>query len=60
MSNKLELKMGDNTPEGVAFKLMKEITALEEPETAEKLLDIYAECLSTVTNPHARLNEKKK
>lgn len=56
--------IGENSPEEVAYKLLKTIASNErktlsgnmEPASADRkwLLDTYAECLIAVKTPHAR------
>lgn len=71
MADKPVVHIGENSPEQVAFKLLIEVAACEgkhmqcgaytdEAPTREWLLDAYAECLQTVTNPYGRLSEAKK
>ncbi len=59
MADKIDLKLGENTPEGVALKLLQQINYIEKLDTREKILDAFAECHATVLNPHGRLKEKK-
>ena len=48
--------IGENSPEYVAFMLMDKVNAAEKhpQQTRERILDLYAECLETVKNPHPR------
>jgi hypothetical protein len=55
--------MTDNTPEYVAFLLMKEVNEAEgtslpgqTKRTRNETLDLYAECLRAVRSPVARSN----
>jgi hypothetical protein len=52
--------IGENSPEYVAYLLMKDIIiSVEDKRMSEvgrkALLDIYAECLHTIRNPGTRL-----
>jgi hypothetical protein len=55
-----EVHIGENSPEHVAFKLFKEVAAVElygnQPKapTRQWILDTYAECLRTVRDPFGR------
>ena len=59
------LKLGEGTPEEVAFKLFQTIAMSEgkkvygtgglKPADKEWVLKTYAECLMTVKNPSAKL-----
>jgi len=47
--------IGENSPEYVAYRLLREIARLEKGMgDRKKLLDTYAECLRTVRDPHNR------
>jgi hypothetical protein len=48
--------IGENSPEGVAFKLMYLIRQVEPVGKDKKtILDLYAECLNAVQNPNFRV-----
>ncbi len=57
MADQTVVHMGENSPEGVAFKLFQELTHLDQPANAKRdwFLQLYAECLQTVRAPNARL-----
>jgi hypothetical protein len=48
--------IGENSPEYVAFMLMDRVNAAEKhpTQTRRQILDLYAECLLAVTQPHRR------
>jgi len=50
--------IGENSPEEVAFKLMRLIQSREGNPAKDKkgILDLYAECLNTVQGPRQRLS----
>jgi hypothetical protein len=58
---KTEVHIGENSPEGVAFKLYQEILSVEGrtlgPNILNRkwILDAYAECLRTIKAPYDRL-----
>lgn len=55
MSEKVELKIGGDTVEGVAYKLLLDIARAEkDPKDRAWILDTYAECLLTVRHPNIR------
>ena len=50
--------IGENSPEQVAFKLFELIRrgdAQHGGKTKKEMLDLYAECLNAVRNPHVRV-----
>jgi hypothetical protein len=56
--------IGENSPEGVAFKLFTEVVLVEIHNAGQKskmtkkwILDTYAECLMSVRAPGSRLKE---
>ncbi|MGF7053984.1 hypothetical protein GGC47_003172 [Bosea sp. OAE752] len=55
MSDKVEVKLGGDSPEEVAYKLLLDIA---KNETGAKdrawILNTYAECLLTVRHPNMR------
>ena len=53
MADDVPVSLGENSPEGVAFKLFRTINEAEgfRNKTREQLLTLYAECLQTVRNP---------
>ncbi len=59
MTEPTALKLGENTAEGVALQLLNRIGVFEELDTAQKVLDMYAECLYAVRNPQLRIRDKK-
>lgn len=59
MADEKTLAVGDGTKEAVALKLYDIAQALADVETKDAVLDLYAECLAVVQNPHARLQEMK-
>jgi hypothetical protein len=58
MADQTVVRIGENTPEFVAYKLMNDLIAISTdpaPKRDQKwVLDLYAECLETVRNPHKR------
>jgi hypothetical protein len=62
MADAKTVHIGENSPEFVAYRLMKDIRAAGDRQaiSADAFLDLYAECLSTVTNPHPRSEKYKK
>ncbi len=47
--------IGENSPEFIAYRLMRDIVRLEKGAgDRKKLLDTYAECLRTVKDPANR------
>ncbi len=69
MSDTSVVHIGENSPEEVAFKLMKAIAAGESkslissmagPASADRkwILDTYAECLNVVRDPRGRIHAK--
>ena len=56
MPNDIFYPSGENTPQYVAYQLFQDsIEAYGKPETREKFLDQFAECLKAVWEPDARL-----
>jgi hypothetical protein len=56
MSDQAIVHIGENSPEYVAYKLMRDIAKMEAKKWDRKqLLDLYAECLDVVQNPQARV-----
>jgi hypothetical protein len=64
--------IGENSPEEVAYKLLRHIAYVEDkiiasggmgsggtPADRAYILDTYAECLVAVTNPNYRLSKAK-
>jgi hypothetical protein len=52
------VKLGGMSPEEVAYKLMWDVSSLEEGfKNRKALLDAYAECLQTVRMPINRLKK---
>ncbi len=56
--------IGENSPEQVAYKLFENVARSEgrdlfahgdNPADRQYILDTYAECITAVTAPHARL-----
>ena len=56
MSEQTVVHIGENSPEYVAYLLMNALLAenLSPRESRKAFLDLYAECLSAVRNPHLR------
>ena len=61
MTDQTIVRIGENSPEQVAFKLMEIIAiaegkAIKTPSKTDRkwLLDTYAECLRTVREPQGR------
>jgi hypothetical protein len=53
--------IGENSPEGVAYKLMyliRSSNTKESPKDKDGILDLYAECLNAVRHPSARVKVK--
>ena len=48
--------IGENSPEYVAYKLLLDIVRIEgkERHSKDEILNLYAECLEVVKNPHPR------
>ena len=59
MTDTAVVHIGENSPEEVAYKLMRLVREAEDfqPNTRAHLLDLYAECLLAVKTPAARLEE---
>jgi hypothetical protein len=63
MTDQPAIRIGDNSPEYVAYRLFEEVVKHEVPKmSADKLnrkwiLDAYAECLMTVRLPANRLKK---
>jgi hypothetical protein len=63
MADQPVVRIGDNSPEHVAYRLFEEVVKLEATKMpADKLnrkwiLDMYAECLTTVRSPSSRLKK---
>ena len=55
MADLPSVHLGENSPEGVAFKLFSMLRKSDDEER-KKDLDIYAECLVAVKNPGHRLS----
>jgi hypothetical protein len=57
----LRFTIGENSPEGVAYKLLYLIrgAGATTAKTKDEILDLYAECLLTVENPELRQKGKK-
>ncbi len=56
---KTVVHIGENSPEEIALKLMREVAAAENWQNVDrkKLLDTYAECLRAVQAPISRLRQ---
>ena len=54
--------VGENTPEYVAYLLLGLINVAEShpKRTRQQILDLYAECLTAVQQPHLRVEEGKR
>jgi hypothetical protein len=57
MADKPVVHIGENSPEYVAYQLMRDLFQLEAPQKVDrkKYLDTYAECLLAVREPRHRL-----
>ena len=57
----IAVHVAENTPEHVALRLFFMIHAGADPKPTGKkeVLDLYAECLSTVKNPATRLTDPR-
>ena len=51
MADEPVVHFGDNSHEGVAFKLLNIIRAQDEVKGRQPILDLYAECLLAVRDP---------
>ena len=64
MAEQTVVHIGENSPEQVAYKLMKDIANVEgkvlykDQNSADRqwILDTYAECLQAVRKPYGRLD----
>jgi hypothetical protein len=57
MADAPEVHIGENSAEGVAYKLLtliRQVEAPNSPKDRKGILDLYAECLNTVRSPHVR------
>jgi len=61
MSDNVTVQLGENSPEYVAYLLMRDINTNEKKHDRPRaeLLDLYAECLATVKTPNARVKSDK-
>lgn len=69
MADQAVVHIGENSPEQVAFKLLKEVARAEgkglydgahgEKPDRKWLLDTYAECLIAVTSPFRRFTQSE-
>jgi hypothetical protein len=61
MADKPVVHIGENSPEYVAYQLMREVFQLEAPQKVDRkmYLDTYAECLLAVTHPQMRAGTGK-
>jgi hypothetical protein len=61
MADDAAVHIGENSPEGVAYKLLYLIrgAGATTAKTKDEILDLYAECLLTVENPELRQKGKK-
>jgi hypothetical protein len=52
---------GENSPEGVAYRLFEEVVKSEQPKKPDRkwILDTYAECLQAVKKPNTRLPKNR-
>jgi hypothetical protein len=69
MAEPTVVHLGENSPEHVAYQLMRTLALVEDklfnsseanPQKVASrkwILDTYAECLMTVKSPHARLGQ---
>jgi hypothetical protein len=65
MSDNVVVRIGENSPEYAAFRLMLEIKDAEKPQSEKQkgelrkwLLDTYAECLNVVKQPANRVSPR--
>jgi hypothetical protein len=58
MADKPVVHIGENSPEHVAYLLMRDVFQLESHQNMNRktYLDTYAECLLAVTHPGGRLS----
>ncbi len=58
MAESSVVHIGENSPEEVAYKLMKDIYAAEDKynkgRSRDEILNLYAECLLAVRSPQTR------
>jgi hypothetical protein len=54
MAGEPVVNIGENSPEGVAYKLFQTIYLLEKPKGRKEILDTFAECLLAVHHPERR------
>jgi len=60
MTDKVQIHLGESSPEHIAYKLLDLITTIESSDSAMRrdrkyYLDTFAECLAAVKDPHRRL-----
>jgi hypothetical protein len=62
MADKPVVHIGDNSPEHVAYQLMRDIQASGAgfKLNTDQFLDLYAECLMAVRNPEGQHENHKK
>jgi hypothetical protein len=62
MADKPVVHIGENSPEHVAYQLMRDVQAAGAGYklSADQLLDLYAECLLAVIDPRSRGGTHKK
>jgi hypothetical protein len=52
------VRIGENSPEEVAYKLMRmirDVNTTNAPKDKDGILNLYAECLNAVRMPHIRV-----
>jgi hypothetical protein len=61
MADDTGVHIGENSPEGVAYKLLYMIRGAggTMAKTKDEILDLYAECLLTVRNPQIRTKSER-